>query len=244
VLPGSVFEPPVADASSQARRVGVIGGVVVSVIAIAGVTLFLARGPSPAKAPAVTAPRTVTAATPPPVQKPTPAQQSQTLAGTIAAKLPVALASTALVRVGGDVYAVGGTGPGGKPVDGIWRIDLATGKVTSAGTFVEPLADEAVAQRGGVLYLAGGWTGTKSATAVLRWVPGQAPTLVARLPVALRGASGGFVGNVLYVTKGKTTYAVDTRSGSVTSVAHAPASLAAAGSNLAYLSQSLLAARG
>jgi hypothetical protein len=248
VLPGSTFEPPAPAAASQARRVALIAGAVVAVIAIALVTMFLARGPSHAKKPSVTPAESV--ATPPAVNpaahKPahTPAQQGNALAGQIASKLPVALASTALLRSGGDVYAVGGTGPDGKPVDGIWRIGLASGKVASAGTFVEPLAAAGVARRGGVLYFAGGWTGTKLATAVLRWVPGQSPTLVARLPVALRGASAGFAGSVLYVTKGNATYAVDVRTGSVTSAAHAPSKLAGAGSNLTYLAQSLLASRG
>ena len=247
VLPGSTWEPPVPVATSHARRVALAAGAAVVIGGIALATALLAHGPSHTKTQAVTSAVTSTA---PPVSRPatthrvTAAQQAAALAGRVASRLPVALASTALVRSAGAVYAVGGVGRDGRPSDGIWKIDLATGTVVRDGSFVEPLTDAAIARRGGVLYLAGGWTGTKLASAVLRWVPGQSSTLVARLPVAVRGASAGFSGDLLYVSKGSTRYAVDVTSGTVTTAAHVPSKLAAAGSNLAYLGQSLLATRG
>src|SRR5262249_35895619 len=148
--------------------------------------------------PASPAPRTTTPVAPPVPAKPSAAELRLKAARGIAARLPVALESAALVGTGGNVYVVGGA-VHGRPTDSIWQIDPAKGSIRRYGRFIEPLADSAVARRAGALYLAGGWTGEKRATAVLRWVPGQADTLVARLPVSVRGGKAAFVGDLLYV---------------------------------------------
>jgi hypothetical protein len=214
--------------------------------AVAGIAVgvaLLSRGPSrtPASSvPAVTAVTTpVTTSTSPRVPTPSTAVKARAAAERLAAALPVGLASTALVRDGSVVYAVGGVRRGGATSAGIWRLDPASGKVTRVATFIEPLTGAGVATRGGVLYLAGGWTGQKLATAVLRWVPGQAPSVVARLPVALRSATAGFSGSVLYVAKGAKVYAIDVASGMVKTAVALPAALRATTSNLDYLIQSL-----
>ena len=134
----------------------------------------------------------------------------------VIAGLPSALGAAALLPSGGAVYVVGGE-PGGKPVDAVLKVDTATGHVSAAGQFIEPLAEAASAVRAGALYLAGGWTGAKVGTAVLRWTPGTAPVLVARLPEVVRGASAAFLGNRMYVAGGSTrkVYAVDVSAGTV-----------------------------
>jgi len=159
----------------------------------------------------------------------------------LAAHLPVKLETTALLRTGSKVYAVGGTTRAGTPSDGIWQLDLRTGRVTAVGQFIEPLTDAGAAVRNGVLYLAGGWTGEKLATGILRWTPGQSSSLVTRLPVALRGASAAFVGGHLWVAGGspRRVYEVDVDSGTVTVRTSEPAQLRSAGSNL----ESLLGSR-
>lgn len=213
----------------------VVGGAVgVGGIALGTVLLARASGHAHAKTPAVVA-TSVPAQRPP---HPTRAEQARASAERIAAALPVALDSTALLRVGGTLYAVGGTARDGKPTAAIWRIDLAGGHARRVASFIEPLADAGVARRGGVLYLAGGWTGQKLATAVLRWSPGEAAVLVARLPVAMRGASAGFAGGSLYVAKGSNIFAVDVATGTVAQASALPRKLRGKDSNLDYLIQS------
>jgi hypothetical protein len=202
------------------------------------VGVMISHGPSKPRA----TPAASTQA-PAPVRQHAPArrtaeQRAHAAAVKLAAKLPVALETAGLFRLGNTVYVVGGNArPGRKPVDAVLRIELPSGRVRAAGHFIEPLADAATARRGGFLYLAGGWTGAKVATAVLRWSPGTAATLVARLPVGLRGASAAFVGNRLYVAGGspRTVFAVDVRSGKVVRAATLPRHLHPQGSNLDYL---------
>jgi hypothetical protein len=165
---------------------------------------------------------------------------AHTAAVRLAAHLPVKLETTALLRVGSTVYAVGGTTKDGTTSDGIWELDPSTGRVRSVGHFIEPLTGAAAAVRGGVLYLAGGWTGEKLATGVLRWSPGQSSALVTRLPVALRDGEAAFVGGKLYVAGGspKQVYEVDVDSGSLSVSATEPRQLRPRRSNLEYLTQS------
>jgi hypothetical protein len=117
--------------------------------------------------------------------------------------LPSPLASAAAFASGGAAYVIGGEHGGAAPSDRILRIELGSGAVTVAGRFVEPLAGAGYAQRGDALLLAGGWTGTQYATAILRFtLPGTA-TLVARLPVGLRDPAVALVGGTLYVAGGR-----------------------------------------
>lgn len=158
----------------------------------------------------------------------------------LAARLPVRLETTALLRSGSTVYAVGGTTRAGDPSDGIWQLDLHTGRVTEVGRFIEPLTDAGAAVRGGVLYLAGGWTGDKLATGILRWTPGSSSALVTRLPVALRGAKAAFVAGKLWIAGGspREVYEVDVDTGTLTVRTSEPARLRSAPSNLEYLTAS------
>ena len=112
---------------------------------------------------------------------------------------------------------------GGKPADDLLRIDLATGRGRTVAKFEEPLAEAGVATKGGAVYLAGGWTGEKYATAVLRFTPPDKVELVARLPDGVRSPAVVRLGHTLYVAGGRTSrglsrgvYAVDLSSGAVT----------------------------
>jgi hypothetical protein len=257
--------PAVSPVPSSERSVLLAIGVAgAPAVIIAGVVLLFARGsgtkhaaPPPAattpsvSVPATTVPTRAAGVVPhaplkPPAAfggaarqqtKPNPAHAA---AVRLAAHLPVKLETTALLRVGSTVYAVGGTTRDGTTSDGIWEVDLRTGRVTSAGQFIEPLTGAAAAVRGGVLYLAGGWTGEKLATGVLRWSPGQSSALVTRLPVALRDGKAAFVGGKLYVAGGspKQVYEVDVDSGSLSVSTTEPRQLRARRSNLEYLTQS------
>ena len=137
------------------------------------------------------------------------------------AQLPAPLRAAAAFGAGGAVYVVGGE-QGSKPTDAILRIDLGDGKVTSAGKFVEPLAESGVAARNGSAYLVGGWTGEKFGTAVLHVAPSGEPSLLARLPVGVRSPAVALVGHRLFVAGGlaksgrtRSLFSVDTTSGAV-----------------------------
>jgi outer membrane protein assembly factor BamB len=135
---------------------------------------------------------------------------------------------------------------GGQAVstDAVVRIDPRSGRARDAGSLGEPLSDLGAATVDGTAYLVGGYTGTRFATAVLRFRPGRAPAVVTRLPAGLRYAGVASLGGKIYVAGGLTTagnsravLAVDPRRGTVRRVATLPAptahvALAALGSRL------------
>jgi hypothetical protein len=158
------------------------------------------------------------------------------------ASLPVATHDAAAARVGHRIYLFGG----GEAVstDAVVRFDPVSHVVSRAGSLGEPLSDLGAASVGGKTYLVGGYTGSRYATAVLRFRPGAQPTLVTRLPAGLRYAGVASLGSKIYVAGGLTTagasravYAVDPAAGTVARIATLPrpidhAALAALGSRL------------
>jgi hypothetical protein len=256
VLPGTKLrsvEPAEEGGPPSTRMLPVAVALGGGLALIAGTVLLFARGTggahhaAPAAAPAtVPAPAPVAHASPsltPPHL--TAQQRARVAAKRLAARLPVALDSTALLRDGSKLYTVGGVSRGGSLTDAIWEIDLRTGRVSPGGRFVEPLTDAAAAARGGELYLAGGWTGETLATGILRWSPGHSSELVTRLPHALRGASAAFAGGKLYVVSadGSEAFQVDVQSGTLTRISKAPSALATPASNLDVLADAVLAAK-
>ena len=253
VLPGSVLrsvEPAHEHEPPSQRVVPVAAGLGGGLALIALAVVLLSRGsgggahavsePAPTlaqPAPVVQAPATPTVKSPPARPPLTAAERAHAAAARLASHLPVKLETAALLPAGSTVYVVGGTSRTGTPSNGIWQLDLRTGKVTSAGTFIEPLTGAAAASRDGVLYLAGGWTGSKLATGVLRWSPGRSSSLVTRLPGGVRDAHAAFVGSTLYVSGGSAhaSYAVDVAAGSVSVVPTVPPAATKRMSNLSLL---------
>jgi hypothetical protein len=153
-------------------------------------------------------------------------------------RLPVPTHDAALA--GGFLFG------GGEAVstDAVVRIDPGTGSATRAGTLGEPLSDLGAVTLGGRTYLVGGYTGSKFATAVLRFRPGRPPAVVARLPAGLRYAGVAALDGRIYVAGGVTTsgptaavLAVDPLRHTVDAAAHLPepvahAPLAALGGSL------------
>jgi Kelch motif len=146
-------------------------------------------------------------------------------------RLPTPTHDAAAAVLGGSVYLFGGGEQVSSPA--IARVDPATGLARPAGTIGEPLSDLGAVSDGRVAYLAGGYTGSRYATAVLRYRPGLPPTLVARLPAGLRYAGTALLGGRIYVAGGVTTsgtsdavYAVDLQNHAVTRVASLPAPVA------------------
>jgi hypothetical protein len=259
VLPGTTLrsvEPARERVPASSRVLPVALALGGGLALVAGAVVLFTRGSggthdaAPVPAPSVAAP----APAPAPVQRAssplttphlTAEQRARAAAKRLAARLPVTLDSTALLRVGSKLYAVGGVSRTGSLTDAIWELDLRTGRVSPGGQFVEPLTGAAAASRGGELYLAGGWTGEKLATGVLRWSPGHSSELVTRLPNALRGASAAFVGGKLYVVTadGSEAFEVDVDSGTLTRITEAPRALATPPSNLDVLTDAVRAAK-
>jgi outer membrane protein assembly factor BamB len=158
------------------------------------------------------------------------------------ASLPVATHDAAAALVGRRIYLFGG----GEAVstDAVVRVDPGWRRAVRAGSLGEPLSDLGAATVGGTTYLVGGYTGTRYATAVLRFRPGAQPAVVTRLPTGLRYAGVAALGSKIYVAGGLSTagptravYAVDPAAGTVTRVATLPrpadhVALAALGSRL------------
>jgi outer membrane protein assembly factor BamB len=145
----------------------------------------------------------------------------------VAGRLPVPTHDAAAALVGRYAYLLGG----GEAVstDAVVRVDPASGKAVRRGSLGEPLSDLGAAVVGGRAFVIGGYTGTKYATGVLRFRPGQAPRLVTRLPVGLRYAAVAAQGQKIYVAGGlaqagetRAVFAVDPGAGAVRRIATLP----------------------
>ena len=143
------------------------------------------------------------------------------------ASLPAPTHDAAAASIRGIVYLFGGGQA--TSTDAVVRFDPYRRAAVNAGTLGEPLSDLGAASLGGSTYLVGGYTGSRYATAVLRFQPGVQPTLVTRLPSGLRYAGVAALGGKLYVAGGLTVagasravYAVDPGARTVTRVATLP----------------------
>jgi outer membrane protein assembly factor BamB len=146
-------------------------------------------------------------------------------------RLPAQTHDAAAALSGRNAYLFGG----GESVStsAIVRVDPATGAAGPAGSIGEPLSDLGAATVDGKTYLVGGYTGSRFATAVLRFSPGRTPILVTRLPAGLRYAGVAALDGKIYVAGGLTTagetsqvLAVDPARRTVTRVATLPEPLA------------------
>ena len=129
------------------------------------------------------------------------------LAGTpshlrVVGRLPGPTHDAAAALVGSSVYLFGGGQA--VSVDTVTRVSLA-GAARSAGTLDEPLSDLGAVTIGGKAYLVGGYTGSRYASAVLRYRGDGKTSTVARLPVGLRYAGVAALGGRIYVAGGLAT---------------------------------------
>jgi hypothetical protein len=115
-------------------------------------------------------------------------------------------------------------------VDTVFRVAETGGPVATAAHMDEPLSDLGAVTIGGRAYLVGGYTGTKFASAVLRYGAGGKTTTVARLPAGTRYAGVAAIGPTIYVAGGLTTsgatsavYAVNIAADTANQVATLPA---------------------
>ncbi len=148
-----------------------------------------------------------------------------------AGRLPTPTHDAAAALAGRYAYLFGGGEAVSSPA--VVRVDPATGTASPAGSLGEPLSDLGAADLAGRTYLVGGYTGSRFATAVLRFRPGRPPALVTRLPSGLRYAGVAALGGKIYVAGGLTTagettavLAVDPARRTVTRIATLPRPLA------------------
>ena len=148
-------------------------------------------------------------------------------------RLPTPTHDAAAALLDGSVLLFGGGQS--VSVDTIDRVSLA-GVARSAGTLDEPLSDLGAAVVGGKVYLVGGYTGSKFASAILRYAGGGHTSTVARLPAGTRYAGVATLNGSIVVAGGLTpagtssaVYSVDPASGSVKRIATLPAPEAHAG---------------
>jgi hypothetical protein len=142
-------------------------------------------------------------------------------------RLPAPTHDAAAALAGPNAYLFGGGEAVSSPA--VVRVDPVTGAASPAGTLGEPLSDLGAATVEGKTYLVGGFTGSRFATAVLRFRPGRTPALVTRLPAGLRYAGVAALGGKIFVAGGLTTagdstavLSVDPATGAVTRVATLP----------------------
>ena len=158
-------------------------------------------------------------------------------------RLPTPTHDAAAALLDGSVLLFGGGQS--VSVDTVDRVSLA-GVARSAGKLDEPLSDLGAAVVGGKVYLVGGYTGSKFASAILRYSSGGHTSTVARLPAGTRYAGVATLNGSIVVAGGITpagtssaVYSVDPASGSVKRIATLPAPEAHAGmaalGNVLYL---------
>jgi hypothetical protein len=150
------------------------------------------------------------------------------------ARLPSPTHDAAAVVLHGQVELFGGGESVSVP--DVTRIDLSTWAARRLDALDEPLSDLGAASVSGRVYLVGGYTGSRFASAVLRIGAGDRTSVVARLPAGMRYAGVTALGGSIYVAGGITltgpsaaVYRVNLRAGSVERIgtlprptAHAP----------------------
>ena len=120
----------------------------------------------------------------------------------IAGHLPVAGHDAAAVLLGRSVLRFGGGQA--TSVATVDRIDPGTAVASRAPGLDEPLSDLGAVAIGGHAYLVGGYTGSRFASAVLRYVARGGTRTVARLPAGTRYAGVTAIGRTIYVAGGVT----------------------------------------
>ena len=114
--------------------------------------------------------------------------------------LPQPTHDAAAVVLGGSVYLFGGGQSVSMP--SVVRVEPGSGRVAEAPALDEPLSDLGAVTIGGRAYLVGGYTGTRFASAVLRYLPHGGTVTLARLPRGTRYAGVTALGRTIFVAGG------------------------------------------
>ena len=127
--------------------------------------------------------------------------------------------------IGGKLFVFGGGSS--SSFDVVQSFDPATGRASIIGHLPTPLSDLTSASVGGTTYLVGGYDGNRPRREIYATTDGTTFSVIARLPVGLRYPAVTAVGSTLVVAGGRSAagpvnavYAVDTSTGTVTTLGH------------------------
>jgi len=135
----------------------------------------------------------------------TPTSLLRTTDGThfvVAGHLPSGVRYAGTARIGGTVWVLGGE-VDGRELTEVYRVDVVTGRVRSAGHLPGPLGHEAVVPVGDRLLVLGGRTAVHRTTPAMWWFDtasgrwtraGRLPQAVADAPVVVRGSRAWLLG--------------------------------------------------
>lgn len=121
---------------------------------------------------------------------------------TVIGHLPAGVRYAGTARIGGTVWVLGGE-VNGRELTEVYRIDVASGQVRSAGRLPGPLGHEAVVPVGHRLLVLGGRTAVHQTTGAIWWFDtvtghwtraGHLPDPVADAPVVVRGSQAWLLG--------------------------------------------------
>ena len=128
------------------------------------------------------------------------------------ASLLVPVRYPALAAVGSQIYVLGGQDAAGRPLDAVQLVDTSSGRVRLLAPLPEAVSGAAAGTVSGVVYLAGGLTGSahpRPTAAVWAYRPGRgqgsgAFLRAGSLPVAVANAGATVVGGRLVLVGGET----------------------------------------
>lgn len=116
------------------------------------------------------------------------------------ATLPAGLSRTVAVRHGHDILLLGGLTTGDVTTSRVWRLDVGSGRTTTAGSLAEAVHDASGAWLGGAAMVFGGGAATEVAD-VQAWTSGTAQ-VVGRLPAGRSDSGAAVVDGTAYVVGG------------------------------------------
>lgn len=117
------------------------------------------------------------------------------------ARLPVPLHGLSLARTVNGLLVVGGANAADVSTDRVYRLDPGTGRVSAAGTLVQPLHDATAATLNRETLVFGGGN-TSELDLVQALEPGRVAETVGRLPESISDLSSVVVGQAVYLFGG------------------------------------------
>ncbi len=117
-------------------------------------------------------------------------------------RLPAPVQRAVAVSFGGSIYIAGGLDAAGNSAAGVFRLNPATGRITSIGSLPQAFHDGAGAVIGRSLFVFGGGTARSSATVQAIDLPTGRSRVAGTLPSPLSDLAAATVGSTVYVLGG------------------------------------------
>jgi hypothetical protein len=117
-------------------------------------------------------------------------------------RLPSAVEREVAVASGGGVILAGGLDSALQSTNGVFRLDPATGHISSLGTVPQPFHDATGAILGGRLLIFGGGASTSSAAVQAFDLRSHRGTVISQLPRPISDLASGTLGDAVYLVGG------------------------------------------